>query len=32
VGVAGLINLLYQYWVHTEQVGKLGWFDRVFCS
>lgn len=32
VGVAGLINLLYQYWVHTEHVGKLGWFDRVFCS
>ncbi len=32
VAIAGLINLLYQYWVHTEQVGKLGWFDRVFCS
>lgn len=31
VGVA-LIDLLYQFWVHTEQVGKLGWFDRVFCS
>jgi len=28
----GLIDLLYQYWVHTELVGKLGWFDRVFCS
>jgi uncharacterized membrane protein YhhN len=27
-----LIDLLYQFWVHTEQVGKLGWFDRVFCS
>src|SRR5690606_31283640 len=31
-GVVALIDLLYQYWVHTEQVGKLGWFDRVFCS
>ncbi len=31
VGVA-LIDLLYQFWVHTEQIGKLGWFDRVFCS
>lgn len=31
VGVA-LIDLLYQYWVHTELVGKLGWFDRVFVS
>lgn len=28
----GLIDLLYQYWVHTELVGKLGWFDRVFVS
>lgn len=31
IGVA-LIDLLYQFWVHTEQIGKLGWFDRVFCS
>jgi sterol desaturase/sphingolipid hydroxylase (fatty acid hydroxylase superfamily) len=30
--VVALIDLLYQFWVHTEQVGKLGWFDRVFCS
>lgn len=28
----GLIDLLYQFWVHTEQVGRLGWFDRVFVS
>ncbi len=27
-----LIDLLYQYWVHTQQIGKLGWFDRVFCA
>ena len=26
--VVGLIDLLYQFWVHTEQVGRLGWFDR----
>ena len=31
-GIVALINLLYQFWVHTEQIGKLGWFDRVFCS
>ena len=31
-GVVALIDLLYQFWVHTEQVGKLGWFDRWFCS
>jgi alkylglycerol monooxygenase len=31
-GVVALIDLLYQFWVHTEQVPKLGWFDRWFCS
>lgn len=31
-GAVALIDLLYQYWVHTEQIGQLGWFDRVFCS
>lgn len=31
-GIVALIDLLYQFWVHTEQVGKLGWFDRIFCS
>lgn len=30
--VVGLIDLLYQYWVHTQQIGKLGWFDRWFCA
>lgn len=29
---AALIDLLYQFWVHTEHVPKLGWFDRWFCS
>ena len=31
-GVVALIDLLYQYWVHTQQIGKLGRFDRWFCS
>jgi alkylglycerol monooxygenase len=31
-GVVALIDLLYQFWVHTEHVGRLGWFDRWFCS
>ena len=30
--VIALIDLLYQFWVHTEVVDRLGWFDRVFCS
>jgi sterol desaturase/sphingolipid hydroxylase (fatty acid hydroxylase superfamily) len=29
---AGLIVLVYQFWIHTEHIGKLGWFDRVFSS
>jgi alkylglycerol monooxygenase len=31
-GVVALIDLLYQFWVHTEHVPKLGWFDHWFCS
>ena len=31
-GIVALIDLLYQFWVHTELIGKLGWFDRVFVS
>ena len=30
--IVALVDLLYQFWVHTELVGKLGWFDRVFCA
>src|SRR5260370_32831285 len=30
--VVGLIDLLYQFWIHPELIGKLGWFDRVFAS
>lgn len=31
-GAVYSLNLLYQFWIHTEQVGRLGWFDRVFGS
>ena len=30
--IVALIDLVYQYWVHTELVGRLGWFDRIFVS
>jgi len=30
--VASLLNLLYQFWIHTERIGSLGWFDRWFGS
>jgi sterol desaturase/sphingolipid hydroxylase (fatty acid hydroxylase superfamily) len=32
LAVVGLIDLLYQYWVHTEMIGRLGWVDRVFVT
>jgi len=31
-GTVALVDLLYQFWVHTQQVGRLGWFDRWFCA
>lgn len=30
--VVAIIDLVYQYWVHTEHIGRLGWFDRWFVS
>ncbi len=24
------ISLLYQYWIHTEAIGRLGWLEYVF--
>ena len=30
--VVALVDLLYQFWPHTRQIGRLGWFDRWFCS
>jgi sterol desaturase/sphingolipid hydroxylase (fatty acid hydroxylase superfamily) len=29
---AALIDLLYQYWIHTEHVGRLGRLDRVLAT
>lgn len=26
------LNLSYQQWIHSEAIGKLGWFDRWFNS
>ena len=30
--VAAIIDLLYQYWIHTELIGRLGAYDRWFAS
>lgn len=32
VAAAFAFNLAYQQWIHTELIGKLGWFDRWFNS
>jgi len=29
VMVMGL-NLIYQFWIHTETIGKMGWFEYIF--
>jgi len=26
------LDLIYQFWVHTQLVGKLGWLDRVMVT
>lgn len=23
-------NLLYQFWIHTDYIGKMGWFEWIF--
>ena len=30
VFVVDALSTLYQFWIHTELIGKLGWFERVF--
>jgi hypothetical protein len=32
VVTTGAINLIYQFWVHTEHVGKLGWYEWIFVT
>ena len=26
------INLIYQFWVHTKHIGKLGWYEWIFVT
>ncbi len=30
--IAGLVVLMYQFWIHTEHVGRLGVLDRIFST
>jgi sterol desaturase/sphingolipid hydroxylase (fatty acid hydroxylase superfamily) len=32
IALALALNLTYQFWLHTELVGSLGWFDKWFNS
>lgn len=32
VVTAGALNLLYQYWVHTQHIPKLGWYEWIFVT
>ncbi len=28
----GSLNLIYQYWVHTQHIDRLGWMESVFVT
>jgi len=30
--VSGALNLLYQFWVHTRHIGRLGWYEKIFVT
>ncbi len=32
IGLALVFILTYQFWIHTELIGKMGWFEKIFNS
>lgn len=30
--LAGTVVLFYQFWIHTEHIGRLGWLDRIVST
>lgn len=28
--IIGALNTVYQFWIHTEQINKMGWFGIIF--
>lgn len=30
IAIVGGFNLLYQFWIHTETIDRMGWFERWF--
>ena len=32
VFIAIVVMLTYQFWLHTELIGKLGWYEKIFMT
>jgi len=32
VVTAGALNLIYQFWVHTQHIPRLGWYEWIFVT
>jgi sterol desaturase/sphingolipid hydroxylase (fatty acid hydroxylase superfamily) len=30
IAVQAGVSLLYQFWIHTETIGRMGWFEKFF--
>ena len=30
--VAGGLNTIYQFWIHTRHIGKLGWLEKILVT
>lgn len=30
--IIGALNTVYQFWIHTEQIDRMGWFELIFNS
>lgn len=30
--VSGTLSLIYQFWIHSQYIGKIPWMDRVFMT
>lgn len=30
IAFVSALNLFYQFWIHTEMIGKMGWFEKLF--
>lgn len=28
--IVASVNTIYQFWIHTESIRKIGWFEKIF--